>query len=364
MTVAIITDTHSGARSSSSIFRSYMKYWYEKEFFPNLKAQGITTILHLGDFFDNRNSISVLDIDFVINDFAKQLVDGDFQFIVILGNHDVAFKNTNKFHSLAVLKAAAPNNVTVIEQCTTMDIDGQTYALVPWINGENYDDTMDFLDTHPDKADTIVAGHFEFAGFKHYATSAPAEHGMSTEPFKDFAEVWSGHYHHKSKSGNIRYMGSAFHLNWQDYDDARGYHLFEARTQTLTFVENETCLFRMVTFEADVFKAMTDAEYLELFEGMFVRLVVVAEYNRVDLMDAVSKINRAKPHDLQVVNTYALTENNSVDSDEDIEARTSKTTQQYIEDYITDNPQYNTQQVKDLMTELFTEASTILLKGE
>jgi hypothetical protein len=159
-------------------------------------------------------------------------------------------------------------------------------------------------------------------------------------------------------------MGSAFHLNWQDYGDARGHHLFDAKTQTLTFVENTTCLFTMVTFEADVFKAMTDTEYLDLFEGMFVRLVVSSEYNRVDLMDTVSKINRAKPHDLQVVNTYALTEDSTSDSAEDVEARTSKTTQQYIEDYITDNPQYSDKAVRELMSKLFVEASTILLKGE
>lgn len=364
MTIAIITDTHTGARSSSSIFRSYMQFWYDTEFFSKLKTQGVKTILHLGDFFDNRNSISVLDIDFVVNWFAPQIIDGGFEFIVILGNHDVAFKNTNKIHSLAVLKAAAPNNVTIIEECTSKDIDGQLYALVPWINSENYDNTMDFLATHPDKDSTIVAGHFEIAGAKHYASSAPAEHGLNAELFKEFQEVWSGHFHHKSKLSNVRYMGSAFHLNWQDYGDARGHHLFDAATQTLTFVENTTCLFTMVTFEADVFKVMTDAEYLDLFEGMFVRLVVNSEYNRVDLMDTVSKINRAKPHDLQVVNTYALTEDSTAESAEDVEARTSKTTQQYIEDYITDNPQYSDKAVRELMSKLFVEASTILLKGE
>lgn len=364
MTIALITDTHLGARSSSSIFRSYMQFWYDTEFFPKLKEQGITEIMHLGDFFDNRNSISVMDIDFLVNWFAPQLVEGGFHITVILGNHDVAFKNTNRVHSLTVLKAAAPDNVTIIDKPTSSFIDGQSYALVPWINSENYDDTMDFLATHPDKDDTIVAGHFEIQGAKHYASSAPADHGLNAELFKEFQEVWSGHFHHKSKMSNVRYIGSAFHLNWQDYNDARGYHLFNAKSQTLTFVENTTCLFRMVTFEADVFKTLTDAEYTELFEGMFVRLVVSSEYNRVDLMDAVSKINRAKPHDLQVVNTYALTEDKTDDTAEEIEARTSKTTQQYINDYIEANSQYNTQQIKDLMTLLFNDATTQLLKGE
>lgn len=358
MTVAVISDTHCGARGSSSIFRAYMQYWYETEFFPNLEKEGIKTILHLGDFFDNRNSITVLDIDWVINWFAPKVVEGGYEFIVILGNHDVAFKNTNKVHSLSVLKAAAPNNVTVIEEPTYKRIDGQQYALIPWINNSNYDDTMSFLSGLDDKENTIVAGHFEFEGFKHYANSAPADHGMATEAFKDFQEVWSGHYHHKSKIGNVRYMGSAFHLNWQDYGDARGYHLYDPGA--LDFVENDLCMFIQVGFDEETFKGMSDDDYKVMFEGKFVRLVIDREHTKVALMDTISKINRVKPHDLQISNTYALTEENQDSSPEELEERTSKSTLQYIEDYaVNESPA-----VKALMVELYNEASTLMLKGE
>lgn len=363
MTIAVITDTHQGARGSSSIFREYMKHWYDTEFFPGCKAAGVKTVLHLGDFFDNRNSLTLHDVDFVINWYAARLVADDLQLIVILGNHDVAFKNTNRVHSLAVLKAAAPNNVTVIEECTHKTIEGQEFLLIPWINSENYDDTMDVLSTCQDKENMIVAGHFEIQGAKHYANSKPADHGLDAALFGEFAEVWSGHFHHKSKLSNVRYLGSAFHLNWQDYGDARGYHLFDSTMQQLTFVENDQCMFLQVGFDEETFKTMTDEEFTDLFEGMFVRLVVDSEYQRVALMDAISKINRAQPHDLQVVNTYALV--NDVDeTPEDVEARTSKTTQQYIQDYLEENAQYNDADVKALITRLYGEATVILLKGE
>lgn len=358
MTIAIITDTHCGARGSSSIFRAYMQYWYETEFFTGLKEKGVKTILHLGDFFDNRNSISVMDIDWVVNWFAPQLVAGGHEFIVILGNHDVAFKNTNKVHSLSVLKAAAPNNVTVIEEPTYKIIDGQQYALVPWINASNYDGTMTFLAELDDREHVIVAGHFEFEGFKHYANSAPADHGLATDAFKDFEEVWSGHYHHKSKIGNVRYMGSAFHLNWQDYGDARGFHLFNPGD--LQFVENELCMFTQVGFDEATFKSMSDDEYKQMFEGRFVRLVIDREYTKVALMDTISKINRSKPHDLQILNTYALTEDAKDTNVEELEERTSKSTLQYIEDYTANE----SPEVKALMVELYNEAHTLMIKGE
>jgi len=299
-----------------------------------------------------------MDIDWVVNWFAPKLVEGGYTFIVILGNHDVAFKNTNKVHSLSVLKAAAPNNVQVIDEPTSMTIDGQKYALVPWINATNYEGTMQFLSDLDGKEDIVVAGHFEFEGFKHYANSAPADHGMNTEAFKDFNEVWSGHYHHKSKIGNVRYMGSAFHLNWQDYGDARGFHLYNPGD--LVFVENELCMFIQVGFDEETFKAMTDDEYKVMFEGKFVRLVIDREHTKVALMDTISKINRVKPHNLQISNTYALTEESQDVSNEDLEERTSKSTLQYIEDYAANE----SSAVKALLVDLYNEASTLMLKGE
>jgi DNA repair exonuclease SbcCD nuclease subunit len=362
--IATITDTHCGARSSSSIFRDYMKWWYETYFFPTLKTKDVETILHLGDFFDNRNSISLSDIDFVVNWFAKKLVEGNHKFIITLGNHDVAFKNTNKIHSLTMLKAAAPDNVIVIDEPVLMTLDGQRYALIPWINSSNYDSTMEFLAGISDKASTIVAGHFEIAGAKMYANSSVCEHGLNAELFNEFKELWSGHFHHKSKMGNIKYLGSPFHLNWQDYDDERGFHLFDSSTGNLEYVENETCLFRQVAFDEAIFKAMKDDEYKELFEGMFVRLVIDDEYSKVVLMDTISKINRVKPHDLQVINNHIVKKDDAKDDSADTEDRTSKTTDEYILTYIEEREEYNTDSIKNMMADLYKRAQDQMVEGE
>lgn len=359
MKIAIITDTHAGARSSSSIFREYMKYWYENEFFPKLKENGVTTILHLGDFFDNRNAISLSDIDFIVNWFAQKIIEGDYKFFITLGNHDVAFKNTNKIHSLSILAAAAPKNVIVIEEPMMLD----NFALVPWINSSNYDSTMLFLSDIEDKANTIVAGHFEFAGFKHYKTSPPADHGMDTLAFKDFDQVWSGHYHHKSKIANVMYMGSAFHLNWQDYGDERGFHLYDTKSKNLEYVENKTCLFLRVSFEPEVFDGLDVSGYNDLFEGMFVQLVVDGEYDKVALMDTVSKINRCKPHNLQIINNSVATLTDEGSTDEVVD-NTTKTTKEYIVDYISARNEYSDAKISDIIKRIHDEAHEILVKGE
>ena len=55
--VAIITDTHYGARKGSKLFHDYFEKFYNDIFFPNLDEHGIDTVIHMGDAFDSRKGI-------------------------------------------------------------------------------------------------------------------------------------------------------------------------------------------------------------------------------------------------------------------------------------------------------------------
>ena len=52
--VAIITDTHWGARNDSQVFSNYFAKFYENVFFPTLEKRGIRTVIHMGDIVDRR----------------------------------------------------------------------------------------------------------------------------------------------------------------------------------------------------------------------------------------------------------------------------------------------------------------------
>ena len=54
MNIAIITDTHFGARNDNINFSEYFYRFYEEQFFPYLKENNIKTCLHLGDILDRR----------------------------------------------------------------------------------------------------------------------------------------------------------------------------------------------------------------------------------------------------------------------------------------------------------------------
>ena len=57
MKVAIITDTHYGARKNSKLFHDYFEKFYNEIFFPKLEEEGITTVIHMGDWLDSRKGV-------------------------------------------------------------------------------------------------------------------------------------------------------------------------------------------------------------------------------------------------------------------------------------------------------------------
>ena len=75
----MVTDTHFGARNDSLAFNDYFFQFYEQIFFPYLKENDITTVVHLGDVMDRRKFVSYrLAKDFSVT-FIDQFTGIDFQ---------------------------------------------------------------------------------------------------------------------------------------------------------------------------------------------------------------------------------------------------------------------------------------------
>ena len=49
MKIALLNDTHFGARNDSLPFNDYFYKFWEEIFFPLIDKKGIDTIIHLGD---------------------------------------------------------------------------------------------------------------------------------------------------------------------------------------------------------------------------------------------------------------------------------------------------------------------------
>ena len=103
MKIALVTDTHFGARNDNLNFNDYFYKFYEELFFPYLKENNIPTAIHLGDVMDRRKYISYR----IAKDFRERFIQPlnhlEVQLHMIVGNHDIYFKNTNDVNSLKEL---------------------------------------------------------------------------------------------------------------------------------------------------------------------------------------------------------------------------------------------------------------------
>ena len=226
MKIAILNDTHAGVRGDMVEMSKYAGRFYEEVFFPYLDEHNIKHILHLGDYFDRRKYINFSTLKADKQHFIEPLLERDITMDLIIGNHDVYYKNTNDVNAPELLLFES-DNINIIQEPMVKEFDGVNIALVPWINPENYADSVEFLTTA--SADTCM-GHFEFEG----ALMMPGmtcQHGLDHSYVKRFDKVYSGHFHQKSEFANIKYLGSQMQFTWSDYGDEKYFHIFDTDTR-------------------------------------------------------------------------------------------------------------------------------------
>lgn len=312
MKLGLITDTHWGIRNDSQIFYDYFKRFLDEVFFPSLEKQSIKQVIHLGDLVDRRKYINFLTLYRLHRDFLEEFEKRMIDLYIILGNHDVYYKNTNEVNAVRELIEGKYQFIHVIERAETLEFDGTPILLLPWICEENYKESMDEIKNT--KAQ-IVMGHLELNGFEMFKGSI-SDHGMDHHLFDRFDVVCSGHYHHKSDTGNIHYLGAFAEYTWSDYDDPRGFHTLDTNTRELTFIRNPYRMFEKIWYD-DTQKSASEVIGDAQFDirNKMVKVIVKNKTNPYFFDLFIDALEKAGPTDLQVVEDHL---NLDLMADEDI----------------------------------------------
>ena len=348
MKVAIITDQHFGARNDSVAFLDFFQKFYDDTFFPTIDANGINTVLILGDTFDRRKYVNFYALDRAKKMFFNKLEDRGITVHMLAGNHDTYFKNTNDVNSPDLLLREY-GNVIVIDSPETIVIDGTPICMMPWICPENYQESLDMIQNT--KAD-ICMGHFEIAGFAMYR-GMESHDGLSKETFDKFDLVFSGHYHHRSSDKHIHYLGNPYELTWQDYNDPRGFHLFDTDTRNLEFVSNPNRMFERLEYN-DKEVEPVDLDALDL-KNMYVKLIVLNKTDYYKFDKFIAKLYNKGCADIKIVEDMSEFQDGEIGEEISLEDTVSVLTH-YIDSVTTD---VDKDQIKSFMQGLYTEAVNI-----
>jgi DNA repair exonuclease SbcCD nuclease subunit len=325
----------------------YQEKFYTDIFFPYLLDNDIKKVIHLGDYYEHRKYVNFKALEHNRRIFLDKLREHNIMMDIIPGNHDVFYKNTNELCSLKELMGHYMDVVKIYMDNTVVDYDGLKVALVPWINVENYADTMEFIKTC--SAD-VVAGHFEFSGFEMYK-GIPNPHGMDTNEFKRFEMVLSGHFHTKSSRDNIHYLGSQMEFTWGDVDDSKYFHVLDTTTREITPVRNPYTLHTKVVYNDEKTDYNTvDVSHLDY---QFVKVVVQKKQDFFGFDRFIDRITQRPIHELKIAETFTEYLGENVE-DEEIKL---DDTQVLLDSYVDAvETEADKEKLKSLLRGLYVEA--------
>ena len=353
MKIALITDTHFGARNDSIPFNDYFYKFYDNVFFPEIDKRGINTIIHLGDTMDRRKFVSYKIANDFRTRFIQPIVDRNNDTHIMIGNHDTFYKNTNTINSVAELIGNRHDNIKFYEENCTVNFGNTPIFFCPWINSENYGSTLKGIQQTDAE---VCMGHLEINGFEMHKGHF-SENGHAKEIFKKFDTVFSGHFHKKSDDGKIYYLGAPYQITWSDDNCPKGFHIFDTVDRTLERIVNPYTIYEKIYYD-DTNKDYSK-EDVSQYVDKFIKLVVVNKKDLYQFDMFTDRLLQEQTHEVKIVEDFSDLDAQNVS--DDIAENTQDTTtllEKYIDELDVD---LDKKRLKNTMKALYLDACDLEL---
>lgn len=210
--LAAFTDIHFGKKNNDRTHNEDCLGFVEW-FCVEAKKNNADTVIFLGDYFDNRNSLHLSTLQYGLKGMEKLNSLGIPVFLLV-GNHDSYYKE--KLDITSVEFANQFENIAVIDKITLKD----KVLLCPWLVGNDWKEVKKLA---PDLS--YVFGHFELPTYRlNSQVVMPDHNGLKADHFKDVEFLtFSGHFHNRQIKNKVCYMGNTFPHDFADaWDDERG----------------------------------------------------------------------------------------------------------------------------------------------
>lgn len=203
MKTILITDTHFGCHNNSITWCRSQLNFFRNQLIPYIKENYPVRLIHLGDVFDSRSSISTAILK-EVKDLFRDLSNEADEFTIVAGNHDYYYFNSSEYCNVRTI--FSDFNIKIIDKDIEED---ENFVYIPWpqidkIN-ENYNKP---IITHCDYIQYI---------------------GKNT--------LYTGHIHTPYITDKIKCLGSVFALTFNDANQDRYFYTLD--NGVLTPVKNE-----------------------------------------------------------------------------------------------------------------------------
>ena len=302
MKIAILNDTHFGVRNDSEAFRNYQLRFYNEIFFPYLEKHNIKTLIHLGDVVDRRKFINFQTASIFRKQFFDRLWKQKIDTHIIIGNHDTYFKNTNEVNAIDNLYTSFDgiNEPFIYTRPKVVEFDGVPILFMPWICDDTREESIQMLNTA--KAD-LCFGHLEIKGIE-MQNGVINEHGNDKADFNRFERVVSGHFHKHTDDGQIFYCGAQYEMTWSDYQDPKGFHIFDTETREMERIWNPLTIHKKIIYDDK--KKSYDSFDIQPYHNHFIKLIVLNKTNDEQFDKFVERLyNEITVHDLNIIEDYS-----------------------------------------------------------
>jgi hypothetical protein len=135
---------------------------------------------------------------------------------------------------------------------------------------------------------------------------------------------------------------------WNDYDDQRGFHIFDTETLELEFIKNPFKMFEKVYYDDTQTTPNVDN-----YKDKVVKLIVVNKNDHTAYDKFLDKLYKVNPIEVKIVEDFSEFESDLLD-DEDVDLTDTLTlVSQYVDALETD---VDKERLKTLMKTLYVES--------
>lgn len=349
MKIVILGDLHIGVKNCSTVMINHQQRFFD-QLFDYIDRHNIKTIIQLGDQNDTRKNVNYRAIDFAYRALFDRIEQNNIEYHTLIGNHDVFYKETLEITSSELLLRKY-HNVHVHSEPTTLSFDNVTFDIIPWICNDNADQCFQYI---KQSSSEYCCGHFAINSFPYFA-NVICNDGIDKSLFAKYKHVFSGHFHTRSRSGNITYVGTPYQLTWSDATTNNGFAVFDTITRTWEYVDNPDRYYFYLTYDDSKPHMTTDIRDLNLNDS-FVKVIITTKNKPFLYANYLSSIFACKPADVKIIDQRLIDiqKQKIVDNQGHV-----KQTIDMIVDYIDNLNSPFRDQLVNLMSSLYNQAITV-----